>query len=92
VQVTVHHKIGAGHRDQCAGSFEIRPRLTTGLHQSPEITTEVLLDEVVSLPLMELKTAFVNVVNLKHHCNVQHCTSTERWAVGVGADVELSRL
>ena len=61
-----------GHRDQCAGSFEIRPRLTTGLHQSPEFTTGILLDEVASLPLMELKTAFVKVVNLNHHCNVQH--------------------
>ena len=65
-------------RDQCAGSFEIRPRLTTGLHQSPEITTGILLDEVVRLPLMELKTAFVKVVNLSHHCNVQHCTNTDR--------------
>ena len=32
-------RFSTGHRDQCAGSFEIRPRLTTGLHQPPEITT-----------------------------------------------------
>jgi len=42
-------RFSTGHRDQRAGSFKIRPRLPTGLHQPPEITTGFLFDEVVSL-------------------------------------------
>jgi hypothetical protein len=41
-------RISAGDPDQQAGSFKIRPRLPTGLHHTPEITSGFLFDEVVS--------------------------------------------
>jgi hypothetical protein len=42
-------RFSTGHRDQWAGSLEFRPRLTTGLHQSPEITSGFVFDVAVSL-------------------------------------------